>query len=332
MAGTEKGNRRAAISATATVAHRGASSSVARSGGGGQQEGGRLPPKDGGASVTLLPRPNAASATKPAGEAALADGGLVGLAEGTIHAVPLGSIDFENRQFQYRVDPRPGRLVESIRCLGVQEPIVVRPLPNDGGRYQPICGFRRGAAAQLAGLDRVPVIVRDLPDSAAQTLAYTDNEERATLNDVDRACAIATFRQSGQTMMESAEVLGVGGRHARRLQELLTYPDVLRRALADSASGVSTTHALILMYFARKPEAQLDVGAWVRRIRSEKLSVADLKRALRKEARPKRSRKAFVHRRGDIVSFNVKSLRDASDEVRKHARLELEQIIRKTFG
>ena len=133
-------------------------------------------------------------------------------------------------------------------------------------------------------------------------------------------------------MTEVAERLGIGNRQARHLQEMLSYPEVLKRALADGASGVSTTHALILMYFVRRPDAKLDVSVWTRRIRTEKLSVADLKRALRRELRAKRPRKALVHRRGDVVSFNVKSLRDASDEERKHARLELEQLLKKTLG
>src|SRR5690606_6838310 len=71
-------------------------------------------------------------------------------------------------------------LAESIRSQGMIRPIVVRPLGD--GRYEILAGERRWRAAGMAGLERVPVIVRDVPDRAAMALALIENIQREDLN------------------------------------------------------------------------------------------------------------------------------------------------------
>ena len=76
-------------------------------------------------------------------------------------------------------------LADSIRKQGVVQPIVVRPIGED--RYEIIAGERRWRAAQMAGLDTVPAVVRDVPDRTAIAMALIENIQRADLNQIGRA-------------------------------------------------------------------------------------------------------------------------------------------------
>src|SRR5512139_3272009 len=82
-------------------------------------------------------------------------------------------------------------LAESIRSQGVMQPILVRPLAGAarGGaaRYEIIAGERRFRAARLAGLDEVPVLVKDVPDEAAAVMALIENIQREDLNPLEEA-------------------------------------------------------------------------------------------------------------------------------------------------
>ena len=79
-------------------------------------------------------------------------------------------------------------LADSIRLHGVMQPILVRPLPDQ--RYEIVAGERRYRAAQLAGLDEVPVIVREVADEQALAMALIENIQREDLNPLEEAQAI----------------------------------------------------------------------------------------------------------------------------------------------
>jgi len=252
-----------------------------------------------------------------------------GLDSGKVDEIPLEKLDVEDTTFQFRVDLRAEALVDSVKSHGIQVPLVARPRPRKDGHYQLICGFRRATAAKLAGLTKVPVVVRDLDDQRAQILSYAENEQRKTFSDLDRAQAISKLRESGNKTEVIAGLLRLGDRQVQRLEALLSYPDILKRAVGDEGSGVTTTHALIVMQASLKFGSKLDVAEWVKRIKKEKLSLHDLKQALREETRPRHSRRKLVRRKGDIVSFNLKAVRKADDEERKRAISELEGILKR---
>jgi len=79
-------------------------------------------------------------------------------------------------------------LAESIRQQGVVQPIVVRPIGE--GRYEIVAGERRWRASQLAGLDKIPALVRDIPDEAAIAVALIENIQRENLNPIEEANAL----------------------------------------------------------------------------------------------------------------------------------------------
>ena len=101
--------------------------------------------------------------------------------DGTLRNLP---IEFMQRgRYQPRRDMQPEALEElanSIRSQGIMQPIVVRPI--EGGRYEIIAGERRWRASQLAGLDSVPALIRDVADEAAAAMALIENLQREDLN------------------------------------------------------------------------------------------------------------------------------------------------------
>ena len=84
-------------------------------------------------------------------------------------------------------------LASSIRAQGLIQPVVVRPVA--GGRYEIIAGERRWRAAQMAGLQDIPAIVRDVPDEAAIAMALIENIQRADLNAIEEAVALQRLQQ-----------------------------------------------------------------------------------------------------------------------------------------
>ncbi len=106
-------------------------------------------------------------------------------------------------------------LAQSIRAQGMIQPIVVRPLPGAQGekasetRYEIIAGERRWHAAQLAGLESVPVIVRAIPDSAAIAMSLIENIQREDLNPLEEAGALRRLIEEFElTHQQAAEAVG----------------------------------------------------------------------------------------------------------------------------
>ncbi len=123
-------------------------------------------------------------------------------------------------------------LADSIRAQGVVQPVVVRPL-NEGGRYELIAGERRWRAAQLAGLQQVPAVVRDVPDQAVIAMALIENIQREDLNPIEEAMALQRLiDEFGVTHQEAAEAVGRSRAAVSNLLRLLGLnPDV--RALLE---------------------------------------------------------------------------------------------------
>lgn len=118
------------------------------------------------------------------------------------------------------IDPHPtnvrrslgdlAELADSIRAHGIIEPLVVAPHPHREGGWQLLAGHRRMAAAQLAGLDRVPVVVHDPVDAGtAVELMLIENCHRADLNPMDKAEAFAALLSRGYSQTLIAKRTGI---------------------------------------------------------------------------------------------------------------------------
>lgn len=207
------------------------------------------------------------------------------LSSAAVSQVPLNDLNLDDTTFQIRATTKPETLVDSIRSVGVLVPLVARPHPAQIGTFQLISGFHRAQAAIHAGLETVPVVIRDFTDTDALVFAYTDNERRKTLDDLDRANAMRKLRESGdaKTTRDVARLFRISERQVQRLEGLLETPEQLRLAIADPESNVSSTHALVLNQAMRAHPDPFPLDRWLSLLRSQPMSVADLKRTLRGE-------------------------------------------------
>ena len=99
-------------------------------------------------------------------------------------------------------------LADSIRAQGVVQPVVVRPLGGDEG-YELIAGERRWRAAQIAGLQDIPAVIRDVPDDVSVAMALIENIQREDLNPLEEATALRRLIDDfAMTHQEAADAVG----------------------------------------------------------------------------------------------------------------------------
>jgi len=133
-------------------------------------------------------------------------------------------------------------LAASIREHGVLQPLLVRPDPGAANAYQIVAGERRWRAAQLAGLDTVPGIVRDLDDAAMELLGLLENIQRTDLNAADEAEAFRNLMERRKlSTRELGDLIGKSHAHVVQRLRLLDNPDI---TAAVRSGALSPTVAL----------------------------------------------------------------------------------------
>lgn len=149
-------------------------------------------------------------------------------------------------------------LANSIRAQGLMQPIVVRPIGAD--RYEIIAGERRWRAAQLASLDRIPVVVRDVPDEAAIAMALIENIQREDLNPMEEAIALARLQQEFElTHQQIADAVGKSRATVTNLLRLMSLRDEVRRLLEHGDLEMGHARALLGL----PPEQQVSAAQTV---------------------------------------------------------------------
>ncbi len=129
---------------------------------------------------------------------------------GSIVNIPLSQLhDFPNHPFKVRDDEKMQETVESVKAYGVLVPAIVRQRPD--GEYEIVAGHRRKRASELAGLDELPAIVRDLDDDAATIIMVDSNLQRENILPSERAQAYkmkleAIKRQGERTDLTSRQL------------------------------------------------------------------------------------------------------------------------------
>ena len=127
-----------------------------------------------------------------------------------VQQIPIGELfPFKNHPFKVLDDESMQRTVESVEQYGVLSPLIARPRPEGG--YEIISGHRRQHAAQLAGLETLPVIVRNMDDDAAVLLMVDSNLQRENILPSDRAFAYkmkleALKNQGARSDLTSAQI------------------------------------------------------------------------------------------------------------------------------
>jgi ParB family chromosome partitioning protein len=145
-------------------------------------------------------------------------------------------------------DARLQELADSIKANGIIQPILVR---RTGDAFQIIAGERRWRAAQLAGLQKVPVVVRDVPEDASKdllALALIENIQRENLNPIDEALAYQRLSDShGLTQEQIAGAVGKDRSTVANLMRLLKLPEEVRGDLVSGALTMGHARAILAM-------------------------------------------------------------------------------------
>ncbi|MCC5996804.1 MAG: ParB/RepB/Spo0J family partition protein [Oceanicaulis sp.] len=196
-------------------------------------------------------------------EGAEASGGRSGAGPRTL---PVAVLSPNPNQPRKRFDESElDALAVSISGQGLLQPILVRPAPGDAGRYQIVAGERRWRAAQRAGLHDVPVVIRELTDRETLEIAIVENVQRADLNAVEEARALAQLvERFGHTQEDVARAIGKSRAHVANMLRLLSLPAGVLSMLESGA--LTAGHA-------RAVAASADPEALARQIVDQGLSV-----------------------------------------------------------
>lgn len=163
---------------------------------------------------------------------------------------------YQPRQASDEADAELMQLADSIRSLGLIEPIAVRPWPEAPGQFEILAGDRRWRAARLAGLAEVPVIVHDVDDQTAAAMALVENLLRQDLNPMEAAVGMQRLRQEFKLSQDQlGRVLGLSKSAVSRTLGLLTLPVELQAMVRSKQ--LDAGHARILIGLATRDQMSL---------------------------------------------------------------------------
>ncbi len=162
-------------------------------------------------------------------------------------------------------------LAESIKQHGVLQPLLVRPIPSGG--YQLVAGERRWRACRMAGLNKVPVVIKELTDTETMEIAIIENLQREDLNPIEEAEGLqALIDKCGYTQEEVAASVGKSRPAIANSLRLLRLPQEVRDMTKNGE--ISAGHARALLAFDN--DAMMLEAA--KNIVSKKMTVRDVER------------------------------------------------------
>ena len=234
--------------------------------------------------------------------------------------IPLDLL--QRGQYQPRHDMRQDTLEDlanSIRSQGVVQPIVARVISRDASgvqRYEIVAGERRWRAAQLAGLDSIPAVIKDVPDDAAIAMALIENIQRENLNPLEEAQALdRLIREFDLTHQEAADAVGRSRASVSNLLCLLELADKVKSML--ESRELEMGHARALLAISDRTQ-QLDAA---RQVARKGLSVRETEQLVRRmlsKAAGKSAKAAPA-----VVDKDIQRLEmDMSDRLGARVRIE----------
>ena len=182
--------------------------------------------------------------------------------------LPVGRIRPGKYQPRTKMDQQAlAELAASIRSQGVMQPLLVRPVDRD--RYELIAGERRWRAAQMAGLEEVPVLVREVPDELALALSLIENIQRENLNPMEEAAGVQRLvDEFKMTHEQAADAVGRSRTATTNLLRLLKLAKPVQEMVMEGALDMGHARALLALDPLRQIEA-------AHRIAAKGLSVRD---------------------------------------------------------
>jgi ParB family chromosome partitioning protein len=168
-----------------------------------------------------------------------------GEAKERLNRLPVDLIQRGRYQPRREFDPDALReLADSIAAQGVIQPVVVRPVEND--RYELIAGERRWRAAQQAGLDEIPVVIKEVTEEAAMAMGLIENIQREDLNPLEEANALSRLlHEFGLTHQEVAKAVGKSRTTVTNLLRLLELNDDVKQLVETRRLEMGHARALL---------------------------------------------------------------------------------------
>ncbi len=189
--------------------------------------------------------------------------------------LPVEKISKGEYQPRLSIDPDALQdLAESIKAQGVVQPVVVRRI--EGGLFELIAGERRWRASQIAGLDTIPAIVREIPDQAAAAMSLIENIQREDLNPLEEAIAMSRLiADFGLTHQQTAESVGRSRTAVTNLLRLIELEDKTKELLDTRKLDMGHARALLALSGQKQVETALKVA-------KSELSVRETERLVKK--------------------------------------------------
>ncbi len=180
------------------------------------------------------------------------------------------------------VDDTLKELAESIKEVGIVQPVLVKKSIKG---YELIAGERRTKAARLAGLEKIPAIIKDFSDQEMMEIALIENIQREDLNPIDEANAYENIiKVSGMTQEEFARKFGKSRSYVTNMLGLLNLPNNTKRLVQDKK--ISMGHARALS----KIEDNMKIDELATKVVVNSMSVRDLEKMIAEEDLPKKNK------------------------------------------
>jgi len=193
-------------------------------------------------------------------------------------------------------------LAESIKVQGVMQPIVVRSIGE--GRYEIIAGERRWRATQLAGLDKIPAVIREVPDEAAIAMALIENIQRENLNPIEEAVALKRLQDEFElTHAEVAQAVGKSRATVTNLLRLIALTEEVKTLLEHGDLEMGHARALLTLDPTVQREIARQVVAKGLSVRQTEALVRSYQESAEKEKfKPEESKSADIRRLEENLS------------------------------
>ena len=169
----------------------------------------------------------------------------IGGEDSAFKELPVDLIQSGKYQPRREIEPESLReLADSIITQGLMQPIVVRPISDQ--KYEIIAGERRWRATQLAGLDVIPAVIRDVSDQAAIAMALIENIQREDLNPIEEAASLQRLQREFElTQQEVATAVGKSRSTVANMLRLMTLQEDVRRLLEHGDLEMGHARALL---------------------------------------------------------------------------------------
>ncbi len=179
-------------------------------------------------------------------------------------------------------------LAASIKAQGIIQPILVRPVSDD--QYEIIAGERRWRAAQIAQLDEVPVLVRNIPDEATLAVALIENIQRENLNPVEEAVGLKRLMEEFElTHEEMAKSVGRSRTAVTNLLRLLSLSSGAKQLLEEGKIEMGHARALLGLPIEMQDGAATEVYAKKLSVRQTEALVRSYLSPAKKTSKPSKS-------------------------------------------